>query len=222
MEESISTPVSGTKPSSDKLFKISIIIIGVLIVLGLFGNIYLLVRKQTPPVIQPTPAPIPTQILATPTINQTSGWKSYANQDYGFSINYPPYLISKEETALNEVRSVRFIYESEPTQIEFMIEKNFVGGWMGKKIKEEKTTVDGIEGNISLWLNCDSSIAAEWEKCNEQISVDKYDSTTLRGYFEKGKDKWYVSYKGWKKGEKIAEEEIQKLKIILSTFRFLD
>lgn len=154
-------------------------------------------------------------------VDPTAEWKTYSNQKYGFSIRYPSSLIPKEEKVLGEVKSVRLVDELQQDKIEFMIEKNFIGGWMGKKIKEEKITVDGVEGNISLWLNCDSNIAEESDKCNEQLSMEKYDSATLRGYFERGNDKWYITYKGWKKGEKSPDEEIQKLNQIISTFKFL-
>lgn len=87
---------------SKEWFKILLIVIGFLIVLGLFGNIYLLLRKENQkPVVQITPTPtqtvflptsIPTQtaLLPTPTIDPTANWKVYTEPQYGFSFKYEP------------------------------------------------------------------------------------------------------------------------------------
>lgn len=62
-------PASPPAGKSKDWLKISQIFIGFLIVLGLFGNIYLLTRKQTPlEQAKISPTPTPTQIFATPTI----------------------------------------------------------------------------------------------------------------------------------------------------------
>lgn len=57
-------------PKKLDFFKIVVVILGILIVLGLFGNIYILLRKekQNPPVAQFIPTPIPTQTSPTPTL----------------------------------------------------------------------------------------------------------------------------------------------------------
>lgn len=62
------TPIPTECCKNDRCFKTAAIIFGVLIVIGLFGNIYLLLQKQKSPEqsgMLPTSAP--TEILATPT-----------------------------------------------------------------------------------------------------------------------------------------------------------
>ena len=74
--------------SSNRWFKPTTIIIGVLIVLGLFGNIYLLLKS--PKSLYTEPGRSATQILATPTPGPTTNWKTYTNKQYGFELKYPP------------------------------------------------------------------------------------------------------------------------------------
>lgn len=87
-------------PSKNKRFKISLIVLGILIVLGLFGNIYLLLKKQTQitPLTQIPSTSIPTQILATPTIDSTLNWKTYKNSIYKYSVKYPSQWYLYEST----------------------------------------------------------------------------------------------------------------------------
>lgn len=72
--------------------KISLIIVGVLVVLGLFGNLYLLARNQKP-TAGTTPTPTPT---AATTPDETANWKTYTNNDFKFSFLYPSDVTIKE------------------------------------------------------------------------------------------------------------------------------
>jgi hypothetical protein len=102
------------------------------------------------------------------------------------------------------------------------ISTNFVGGWMGKNVREEKVNIGGIKGTVALWLGCSSNIAQEWENCNSQLSLSQYDYAILRAQFDKGDDKWIITFQGWKKGERDENTELNKFKLILSTFKFKD
>lgn len=87
--EELTTVQSSEKISSKLWFKILSIFIGILIVIGLFGNIYLLLKNQKPPATSKTPA-IPTQIIATPTPDPTANWKTYRDEKYEIEFKYPP------------------------------------------------------------------------------------------------------------------------------------
>lgn len=88
-------PVLPPAEKSRNWFKILLIIIGLLIILGLFGNIYLLLQKGNPKLIsQPTPAPTQTVLLSTPTPDPTANWKIYNNA--GISFKYPLDWVSEK------------------------------------------------------------------------------------------------------------------------------
>lgn len=92
MEEQVTTPAPEIKPSCDKLFKASLVIIGFLIVVGLFGNIYLLLRKDNKKTISSEQnlygKPTQSSSSFVPTINQTATWKEYENK-YKYSLEIP-------------------------------------------------------------------------------------------------------------------------------------
>lgn len=80
--------------SGNRWFKPAAIIIGVLIALGLFGNIYLVLRNQKSPLPCDsaeggTLRGTPTQILVTLTPDPTAGWLIYQNTKYGYEFKYP-------------------------------------------------------------------------------------------------------------------------------------
>jgi len=98
MEEPINTPIPSPSLNtpSDKLFKIASIIIGLLIVIGLFLNVYLLLKKEKPA----SPTPVSVIPTSTPAISETTNLNEYKNDILGFSFKYPsdwslkPYEIS--------------------------------------------------------------------------------------------------------------------------------
>ncbi|MGB9706793.1 MAG: hypothetical protein ACPLXP_01830 [Microgenomates group bacterium] len=98
METQTPVPIQSPPVSSkDKAFKISLIIIGPLIVIGLFLNAYLLLKKEKPPkgTLPPTSVPTPTlptslstpEAIATPTSDPNASWKIFRGNTY--TLKYP-------------------------------------------------------------------------------------------------------------------------------------
>jgi len=101
----IQTPIPTECCQNDRCFKTAAIVIGILIIIGLFGNIYLLLQKQKLPEqskILPTPTTAqviitPTSVVPTSTIDETADWKTYKNEKLGFKLKYPDnYSLLKE------------------------------------------------------------------------------------------------------------------------------
>lgn len=99
MEEQITTPIPSVQSSNDKLFKISLIIIGLLIVIGLFLNAYLLLKKEKLPKITVPPTPIPTYFTPTsiptllPTSAETANWKEFVGKPVFAEDDWPKFAI---------------------------------------------------------------------------------------------------------------------------------
>lgn len=94
-----SVPVAEEK--NKDWFKILLIVVGFLVISGLFSNGYLLLRKknQNPPaqitpiptqtVFLPTSIPTQTALLPTPTTDLTANWKTYRNEKFNFEFKHP-------------------------------------------------------------------------------------------------------------------------------------
>jgi len=81
----------------NNLFKILVIFLGILIVLGLFANAYLMFSKKE--TVTKTPD---SSVIATPTLDPIADWKTYTNEIIGFSLSYPQeYTITGEDQAGN-------------------------------------------------------------------------------------------------------------------------
>lgn len=202
------------KSSSTNKPVLLVLLVILLVILSSLGT-YFIVKSQAPsqtPVnsLAPTPSTFPTP--STP--DETTNWKTYKNSKLEFTFKYPNnWDPTIEESVSSKEKEIAFLPYMN-------ISINFIGGWMGKNVKEEKINIDGVEGIISLWLNCSSNDAQEWEKCNSQLNLDKYDTAILRTQFNKGQDKWLVTSQYWKKGEKNEDTELDNFKQILSTFKF--
>ncbi|MEK7101453.1 MAG: hypothetical protein AAB860_00745 [Patescibacteria group bacterium] len=67
------------------------IVVGIVILgVGITGGLFLGKKLYPIPQILPTPSPIS---QATPTPDPTANWKTYTNDTYGFSFQYPPELL---------------------------------------------------------------------------------------------------------------------------------
>lgn len=119
-------------------FKILSIFIGILIVIGLFGNLYLLLKKQNPPVASVVPTPV--QIIATPTLEVlviptlipgiTTNWKTYTNDFAKFTLKYPNSLTFTEKSFSNENKQVIFSGNEGKLMISYSTSSS--PGWGGR------------------------------------------------------------------------------------------
>jgi hypothetical protein len=97
VEESVVPQVSVEPVKKNNLFKIFVVLVGILIIIGLFANAYLMFSKKEAPVktpdplitVTPTPSPTP-----TPTPDMFTGWKTHTNEVYNFSFQYPQNLVA--------------------------------------------------------------------------------------------------------------------------------
>lgn len=132
------TPIPTECCKNDRCFKISAIIIGILIVIGLFGNMYLLLKKETPLVVQAIPTPIPTQTIFIPTSIPTSlptnveatSWKTYTNDFAGFSLKYPEDFVFTEKSFSTKEKQTIFTGNAGKLTID-MATLDISPGWGG-------------------------------------------------------------------------------------------
>lgn len=90
-------PVPASAPPSPKKFPLNLILI-ILIFIAIFSaGAYIVIKnqsnKQPPP---PTPTVQPSQISPSPTIDETSNWKTYRDEKYSFQFLYPQDLFLKK------------------------------------------------------------------------------------------------------------------------------
>lgn len=85
IEKPIAPQVPQEPEKKNNLFKITVIIIGILIAVALFVNAYLLLNKKE--TVTKTSDSTPT---ATPIIKKTVDWETYIDAVYGFQIDVPP------------------------------------------------------------------------------------------------------------------------------------
>jgi hypothetical protein len=86
------------KPCCSKCWKLGGLVIGLLIVIGLFLNAYLIFSKKE----TITKTPDATITGATPTPDPTIGWKTYTNTKLGYEIKYPNDFFIKTKGTAND------------------------------------------------------------------------------------------------------------------------
>lgn len=181
-------PASPPLEKSNDWFKILLIIIGFLIVLGLFGNIYLLTKKQKP-IAEITSTP--TQIAATPTPDlyteqsrsATASWKTHRNTKFGWEFRY---LSGWEVKPAREGGEGEGVYGdwilNEPGTNKVLFEIGITGTGKDKEScyafidpNEEFKTSKVVNNNIE-WVKRESAKSAHYwhfrEKTQQCISVN--------------------------------------------------
>lgn len=128
-------------PKKQLIFKILVIVLGILIVIGLFLNAYLLLNKK-----ETSSNSAQLIVVATPTPDPTADWKTYTNQKYGYTFKYEPNSGLKQFSCAEEP-----FKNGEKTFVLDLISSTFpecgVGGYAwpisvgtGKEEQECKTT----------------------------------------------------------------------------------
>lgn len=219
-------PAPITEEKSKDWFKVLQIIIGFLIVLGLFGNIYLLLRKEKQkPISQITPTPTQTSLprdseevlRGTPTPDETANWKTYKNKLYKFQFKYPSSWFPMPE--INNTISVK---STDPK----------LGGNLSGFSVQIRENPKGLE--LKEWWHSSFGTVTEYviqrEKELKQIEVASQPALRLEPdawpenqamteiFVTKDKKIYYITLVT--DIEKPEENTINNL--ILSTFKFLD
>ncbi len=194
-------------------FKISLVIIGILIILGLFGNLYFLVKNQKPTAeIIPTPTPIAT----TTSIDFAAGWKVYENAKLGFSFKYPESLMSCEDVNFTGLISSGPYVNTEENQCEVAKSRGYpISFLLNKDDKEfQNFRAENYPNSFSNYKNTEMRI----DNKNAEV-ISGIEKETLLAFkiikIRMGDSFLIVKATG-------EERDITILDQILSTFKFLD
>lgn len=209
-------PVPPVKPTP--WFKILLAAIGVLLILGLFGNLYLLARNQKP-AAEVTPASI--QITVTPAIDPTANWKTYNN--LGISFKYPANWISEKYEVSGRAEHHGLLrLKSENYQSEMPSVPLFIHYWDNP----EDLTIEQYDKKIN------QGAAMLYPLYNSQAQTMTLGGLTAR-YEPRGDCSPFNCYKYvisvqnkiWEISSQYATDPIEFKSIvdqILSTFKFLE
>lgn len=150
-------PVNPVSPKSN-YWLIATIILVVFIVIG---GVYTLSLKSQKNTSIPSSIPPTTISQPSPTPEQTANWKTYINTKYGFSVKYPPNLISQEGkpsdlylysisfVEMQKVNPSAFSVHIETGTLETIVqsEKSGILGHIADEIKSESKIIkDGRDG----------------------------------------------------------------------------
>lgn len=111
-------------------------VLGILILAGAVFGVYKYTQRQIP--IEPTEGPIPT-LEATPTPDSTTDWETYTNEEYSYSIKYPPMM--NNQVAESLVVVLPGSYQSVISRLE----SEWWGGTSQSPNKAEDIIVAGID-----------------------------------------------------------------------------
>ena len=148
--------------------------------------------------------------------NNVLDWKTYQDITYDFEIEYPAHWTVEKSGSVG-LGSIHF-FDNASEKDGFIFQKNFQGSWLEVVQQEEKITVDGVEGTLSLAWTCEG--IQDWDDCRARIEEEDYDIVSLRVLFTNGDDRWMIS-ESWEKGAGNSDEKIKELRQILDTFKFL-
>lgn len=206
-------PVLPPTEESKDWFKILLVIIGFLIVLGLFGNIFLLLQKENQkPTAQITPTPTQTAILPIPTVDPTASWKTYKFEPLQLSLKVPPELI---------------VHTEEPNP-----GNDFTAYIQNYPFNAPAASEDAYQLYI-IWQKTPTITQAEFQQLKNDLDTNSVEDSTINGYLAikgqvKGERSRFAAYilKGDTKISLFTSEPTQANKErtdqILSTFKFLE
>jgi hypothetical protein len=241
MEEPINASIPSPKPASDKFFKVSLIIIGLLIVIGLFLNAYLLLKKEKAVnIFSPTPTPISILPTSIPTSSETvyaedtrsANWKTYKNEKYGVIFRYPPNWKFNESTYKKEFAP----YEECLTEVILDPEKinesetlDIPGGSISVRMSTESNHTIGYQSMKDVKIGVDSKLSGKIseETTGKNSPNPVYLDTHEIVYYLSNEGKGYITISyisGLNYGHvyisNTNDEYLNSFNQILSTFRF--
>jgi len=209
-----------TKKTNKKALIIFLIFLGVMIGIGAFwlGRF----TKETGIGTIPSPTAVPTISQPTPTLDQTTGWKTYIDTKFGYSIKYPSeWLFNTETRSFREgdIFSVSIVGKDQKKDTEFYDGASLT---IGEPIKTEK--------DIRTWVkeyypvnNLDDEPNIFSEETIASLSFQKFFTCGLGcfTYYNIKHNGYVYRIVIFADGpDKIKYEQI--LSQILSTFKFLD
>lgn len=208
-----------TKKTNKKALIIFLIFLGVMIGIGAFwlGRF----TKETGIGTIPSPTAVPTISQPTPTLDQTTGWKTYIDTKFGYSIKYPSeWLFNTETRSFREgdIFSVSIVGKDQKKDTEFYDGASLT---IGEPIKTEK--------DIRTWVkeyypvnNLDDEPNIFSEETIASLSFQKFFTCGLGcfTYYNIKHNGYVYRIVIFADGpDKIKYEQI--LSQILSTFKFL-
>jgi len=220
--------VSQIPPVPEKknnLFQIAVIVVGILIVLGLFVNAYLMFSKK-----ETATKTSDSSIAVTPTLtlDPTANWKTYTNVNIGFEIKYPPSLalieVSPKSLILKDGQASPIINITETGNVQFDDGSIGITAFQSKRVNQ--TLTDWIKyGDSGKPPIPGGNYLPTVINGKEAVILETIDEIS-----EKGKlmDKYVLIKNGktilWFQTSKVVNstEWIKTFDQILSTFKFLD
>jgi len=192
------------------------VFVGVLILTGAVFGVYKYAQNQIP-LEEPTPMPLPAEV-STEEGAPTTGWETYTNTNYGYSIKYPPELEIKEIGKVDEkiVDLTNFILSGQQNATASIVvlstsyqsvisslESEWWGGTLQSPNKVEDIIVVGID-------------AKRITGTQVPTGYDLFETI-----FPKGSQTYRISFKIGPEMMELGYDE-DTFNLILSTFKFLE
>jgi type II secretory pathway pseudopilin PulG len=161
-----------------------------------------------------TSATIPT------TADKTADWKTYTNEEYGFSFKYPEDWVIEEDTSLERI----YVKNMEGDYNKSNMPTDFQKVWISYSQSQSSPTEENLtkDGKPSC---CEATTVSTSTISANVLDINTYEFNTIGGptleaYWSDNSGRRYSAKNGSEKPAGVQEKEITTLKQILSTFQF--